>query len=176
MEAVAAGDEIARHLVLCFRMRETNERPRRIERVDADLVGVEVQRTPCLDTRLDQVANHLVLSVNGDGFARRQLRHVDAVPSSVEADVDAFVAESAVFQPVCDTHRAEQINRALFEHASADTIYHVLAAAVFDDHGIDACEMQKVAEQQPGGTGANDTYLRVTRHCTQQDSAYAVGV
>jgi len=171
MEAVASGDEIAGHFVLGPLVRETNERLRGIKRVDADVLRLEVQRTRCFNTRVDQVSDDLVLAVDRDGLSGRELRHVDAVPSPVEADVDAFMAKPAALQPLIDTHSAEQIHGALFEHAGADAVNHVLSAAVFDDDGIDAHEMQDMPEQQPGWTGADDAYLSAAMHAIEASSS-----
>jgi hypothetical protein len=50
-----------------------------------------------IQTRFDQVANHLVLSVDRDGFPGGELLHVDKMADSAEAQPDAVMLESDLF-------------------------------------------------------------------------------
>ena len=52
---------------------------------------------------------------------------------------------------------------ALLKDAGADAFLDVLAAAIFDDYGIDAFEVEKVRENQARGARADDSDLCALR-------------
>jgi hypothetical protein len=62
-------------------------------------------------------------------------------------------------QICADTHCVQQIDGSLLEDPRSHTIDHILAAAVLNDDGIDAVQVQQMAEQQSGRASANDAYL-----------------
>ena len=117
---------------------------------------------------VNQISDDFVLPVDRDGFAARELRHVDAMATPFEADEDAFVPEPALFEAVAGTNRAQQIDRALLEHTGSHAIDDVLAIAVFDDDRVDAVEMKKVSEQQTCRTRADDADLSPHRHALRR--------
>jgi hypothetical protein len=80
--------------------------------------------------------------------------------NAAKAQKDAFVAHSFLKEPRPDARLNQEIDRALFENSRADALDDVLAAAVFDDDGIDAFEVQQVGQQQSGRTRADDSDLR----------------
>ena len=81
------------------------------------------------------------------------------MPVAPEGDADPAVAHALAVQAVRDAGFGHQIDRALFEHAGADALDHVLPAPVLEDHGIDATQMEQVAEHQPGRPRADDPDL-----------------
>src|ERR1700712_3090443 len=70
--------------------------------------------------------------------------------------VDAVVDHAVRLHPRADAQPLERFNRALFEHASPNTAEYVLTVAILDDDEIDAGLVQRPAEQEPCGAGADD--------------------
>ena len=85
---------------------------------------------------------------------------VDAVPRTVETQLDALVHEPLAVQACPDARLVEQIDGGLLEHAGTDAPEHVGGALTFDDHVVDARLVQQLREQQPGRAGADDGDLR----------------
>ena len=48
----------------------------------------------------------------------------------------------------------------LAQDAGADALLRILAAAIFDDDGVDPLQIQKVREHETGGSRANNPDLR----------------
>ena len=90
--------------------------------------------------------------------------HVDAMPRAAEGEVDAVVPHPLAREPPADADLAHQVHRSLLEHARAHALDHVLPAAVLEDDGVDALEMQQLPEHQSGGAGADDAHLGAGGH------------
>ena len=58
----------------------------------------------------------------------------------------------------------EEVARPLLEQAGADAALDIVAAAVLQDDGFDAREVQEMRQHQPGRPGPDDSDLRA--HCT----------
>jgi hypothetical protein len=54
---------------------------------------------------------------------------------------------------------AQQVDHALFEHPGADAFQYVARGLALDDHVGDTRLVKQLAEQQPGGAGADDGNL-----------------
>jgi hypothetical protein len=132
--------------------------------MDGDLLHREVQGPPACTPRLDQILHHLVLPVDGDGAAPRELRQIDPVPAAAEGEMNALVTHPLALQPRADAGVRQQIDGPLLQHAGADTLDDVVLAAVFQDDGVDALEMQQVPEHQPSGSRPDDPDLRARVH------------
>ena len=78
---------------------------------------------------------------------------------SVEADVDALVTQASLVHAVAHTHGRHEIDSALLEHARPHPVDDVIAAAVLDDHRVDAIAVQELREQQPGRTRTDNADL-----------------
>ena len=124
------------------------------------MLGLEVQRTLCPGSRIDEIANDLVLAVDGDRLSTRKLDKVDPMSLLTEADVQPLVPQTRTLKSRSHTRRLQQIDGPLLENPRPDAIDHVFTAAILDDDRIDAIDMKEMAEQQARGSGANDTYLR----------------
>src|SRR4051794_1714267 len=85
---------------------------------------------------------------------------------AVEAQLDALVDEALAVQAIAEAGLREQLDRALLEHAGADAVLDVLAAAVLEDDGVDPLEVEEVREQEPGGARAHDS-----DHCSHLSDA-----
>src|SRR4030095_10501499 len=116
VEAVTAGDEITVRLVLGVVMAESDHWLRRIEIRHRDVLGVEVERSLCLDARVNQIPDDLVLSVDRDCPAASHLRQIDPMSLPVEADVETVVPEPRALETGTGSHRLHQIDGPLFEH------------------------------------------------------------
>ncbi len=55
---------------------------------------LEVDLTAVIQTGFDQVFDYFLLAINGDGPATRQLEHIDAVTTLVEAQFDSMVNQA----------------------------------------------------------------------------------
>jgi hypothetical protein len=78
----------------------------------------------------------------------------------LDPELDAVVHESLGAHPRTDAGFLKEIGDAVFDDAGSHTVLHVVETARLDDHGVDAVALEKVSEQQSGGTGANDDHLR----------------
>jgi len=141
VEAVAAGDEVARQ----FMRRAVVPVP------DARLCGIDVvqrqvfhpvqQRTPRGAPRRVEILLDFVLAIDRDRASAGKLMHVDAMALAAEADMDAVVDESLALHALAQSDGVQQIHGALFQNARAHAIDHILFAACFEDHGVDAVQM-----------------------------------
>ena len=127
--------------------------------VDADVRHLEQQRCAGRAPRLDQIAHHLVLSVDRDRAAACQRGEVDAVPGTGECDVDAVVTHALAPKPLAHAGLCEQVHGALLEHAGPDAFDHVFLGAALEDHRVDPLQMQQVTEHQAGRAAAYDADL-----------------
>src|SRR6185503_6031513 len=97
--------------------------------------------------------------------AAGELRHIDAVTASLKTDVQLVVAQPTAADAGTDAHGRQEVDGALLQHARAHAIDHVIARTVLQDDRVDPVEVQQVPEQEPGRTGADDSYLgRVNGH------------
>ena len=85
------------------------------------------------------------------------------VALAAELEVDAPVDDPLAVEPLADACVAEQVDRALLEHARADAVLDVLAAAVLEHDRLDPRPLQQPPERQSGGAGADDADLRALR-------------
>src|SRR5207302_4903385 len=105
------------------------------------------------------VLHDLRLAVDDDRPPRQLVqRHVMAL--AVELEMDAAVHDALPLQPLADAGLAEELDGALFEHSRADAVLAVVAAPVLEHDRLDALELQKSRERQPGRAGADDPDLR----------------
>ena len=90
--------------------------------------------------------------------------HVDAMARAVEGEVDAVVPHPLAREPPADADLAHQVDRPLLEHARAHALDDVLTAAILEDDGVDALEMQQLPEHQTGRARADDADLGAGGH------------
>ena len=67
--------------------------------------------------------------------------------------------QAFALEPVADAGFDHQVDRALLEHAGPHTFFHILAAASFKHHRLDAFEMQQMREHQSSRSSADDSHL-----------------
>src|SRR5581483_5806085 len=138
---------------------EADARASRVEIVDAHLLRLEQERKPALKPRRDQVLDHLGLAVDDDAAPAGEVAERDPVPLAVELERDAVVDEALSLQALPDAGLAQQVDRALLEHAGADPRLAVLAAARLDDHRLDPGELAQPPEREPRGPRPDDADL-----------------
>ena len=85
-------------------------------------------------------------------------RHVVAL--AVELQVDAVVDDALAVHALADARVAQELDRALLEHARADAVLDVFAAAVLEDDALDPRDLEQPREREPGRAGADDPDLR----------------
>jgi hypothetical protein len=78
---------------------------------------------------------------------------------AVEREVKAVVAHSLTPEPIADADLVHQVDGPLLQHARADALDHVVLAAVLEDDGVDAAQVQQVSEHEPRRAGADDGNL-----------------
>ena len=84
--------------------------------------------------------------------------------ATLEAHLEAGVAQPLAMHARAHAGGVEHIDRALLEHAGADAVLDVLAAVILDDHAVDAAQLQQPREQQAGGARADDADLGAHVH------------
>ena len=160
MEAVAPGHHLALQLPVRSGLAETDHRPV-VSTADArqlDRRRVEQQLSPARKASGNQVLDHLLLAVHGDGLAG-QAGEVDAVTVTAELQVHAAVLETFAVQPIREAQPVQQADGAVLEDAGPDAGFHVLPGSGFQDHGLDAGPFEQVGEDEPRRAGSNDPDL-----------------
>ena len=85
----------------------------------------------------------------------------DAVALAVELQLDAVVDEALALHALADAGRGEQVDRALLEHAGADALLDVLAAARLEHDRLDALRAAGgCASMRPAGPAPTIADLR----------------
>src|SRR5215471_11696789 len=97
-----------------------------------------MNRPPRRNPGFDEIFDHLILAINSDRLAAGQLRHVDVMTTSIEADVQPVVPETLMLEPLSYAHRNHQIDRALLENAGTNAFNNIFAAAIFDDYRVNS--------------------------------------
>ncbi len=77
-----------------------------------------------------------------------------------EAQLEAVVDDALVLQPLGEPHGAQQVDRALLQHARPHALLHVLARTVLEDHRLDPALVQQMRENEARGTCSDDSHLR----------------
>jgi hypothetical protein len=90
--------------------------------VHAHVLDLEAQVAAGRGGGGDEVLDHLLLPVDGDGPAARQVAQRDAVAAAVEAQLDAVMDEALALEPLAQPGRPQQVHRALLEHAGAHAV------------------------------------------------------
>jgi hypothetical protein len=159
MESVAAGDEIALYVHALTVKSAPDDRPLAVEplhaRIAHFIMDFGARGQPCGDKVLD----HLLLTVDPDRTATREVTQRNAMRLTFKPELDAVMRQPLAHETTTDTGLAQQIDGGLLEHARAHPPLDVLAASALDDDGFDALQVKQVRKHQPGGTGADDAYL-----------------
>ena len=79
---------------------------------------------------------------------------------AAELEVDPVMDDALAVEPRPDAGVAQQLDRALFEHAGANAALDVLAVAVLEHDRFDAGDLEQPGEHEPRRPGADDPDLR----------------
>ena len=153
--AVAAGDDVAVQVVRLVGVGVADAGVGAVDVVQGNVLGFE-QHALAGEDSLDQVFGHLGLAIDRDVLAFGQASQVDAERLAVQADAEAGVGQAFLAQAMGDAGAVQQRDRALFQHAGADAAFDVGAGAAFQHQALDAGDVQKLRQQQPGRAGADD--------------------
>src|SRR5215212_345673 len=163
VRSVASGDDPAAQLLVGAVVAKADEGGVGVDGVDAHVLDLEEQRTACVQARLDEVLDHLLLPVDRDRPPAGQLGERDAVAAALEAQLEALVDEPLAVQALADAGLGEDVDRALLEDAGTDALLDVGAAAGLEQDGLNALAREQVAEEQAGRPGADDADVGLVR-------------
>ena len=79
-----------------------------------------------------------MLRIDGDALAAGQLDEIDVMTAAGELQRDAGVEGAFARHALADARRLHQIDEPLLQHAGADRLLDIVAAAILDDHQFDA--------------------------------------
>src|SRR5262249_54562181 len=156
VEAVATGDEVAGDFMGFAVFFEIDFGVRVVEVTHSDLFRFEDHLAAGGCARVVEVFQHLMLRVDGDGFAGKFLE-IEPMAAAAEAEFDAVVYQTFALHSFSNAHLREQVNGALLEDSGPHALLGVLAAAVFDHDGIDAAEIEEMGKDEAGRASAYDT-------------------
>ncbi len=159
MEAVAAGDDVAFEHVVRAVMGEGDARAVGLDLVHGHVGDLEEQRQAGRHARRDEVLDDLGLTVDDDHPPAGQLAHRHVMTLPVELQVDAAVDDALAVHALADARIAQQVDRALLQHAGTDALLDVLARAVLEDYRLDALARKQLRQRQSGRPGAHDPDL-----------------
>jgi hypothetical protein len=97
----------------------------------ADIFDFEENLAIAFQARADQVLDDFVLAIHRNGAAG-EIFEVNAVASASEADLDAVVDQAFALHALADPHLVQQFHGAPFEDAGSNSLFAMLAAAVFE--------------------------------------------
>ena len=164
MEAIAASDVVADQFAFeaCHLVAEA--RAIALDVVDRDVCCLPDDRTIPGKPRGNQVPGHFGLAVDGDGLAG-QLAEVDTQAPAVGGDLDAVMHKPVAMQPLGDAGLFQKFDRALLQHAGAHACLDIVTRPRFEDHAVDAVQLQQAGEQKPCRSGADDADLSPFLRC-----------
>ena len=162
-----AFELVARPLLKRMRGRSVSRSCKR------DVVDLEVERRAALETGCDQVLDDLGLAVDHDRAAAGQVAERDAVALAVELQLDPVVDDAFALACRSPTPASTQeVDRALLEHAGADPVLDVVAAAALEDHGLDPARSSSRPSMSPAGPAPTiPTCVRITAPARSNSAA-----
>src|SRR5580704_4306290 len=148
VESVAAADEIAGELLLPAGMPKSDFWRLAAEIVHAHIGHLEQDLATVREPPLDEILDHLLLPINGDTFSH-ELAKVDVVQRSCEGEMHAIVEHAFAQHARARAGFDQKIARPLLDQSGTNAGFSILAAAILQDDGLDAGEMQQMREHQP---------------------------
>src|SRR5262249_26155650 len=159
MKAVGAADEIAGELDISPLVAEANFRGAAGDVVDTHVVRLEQNCAAVGKSTRDQIFYDFLLAVDGHAFAD-EIAEIDVVQGAAECEIDAIMEHAFVLHAIADAGFDEQVARPLLDQSGTDAALDIVAAAILQDHTVDARAVEQMREHQPGGPGTDDTDLR----------------
>ena len=140
MKPVAAGNKIALDFMGLSVLAIPDKRPVAVEFVDRHGLGFIDDLRAGSGQRAVQILCHLGLAINHHGLAAGQIDEIDRMPLAVEAQLHAAMNEALGMHSRADFCFVEQVHRALFEHAGANSALDIVPALPLDDDRFDALQ------------------------------------
>ena len=113
------------------------------EVVHRGVFDVEMDFPAVGQTTLDKVGHDFFLVVNDDVFIN-QLAEIDVVCPPIERDIDAVVDHGLAFHTIANARLDQKLRHPMFHQARTDASLAIGAAAILNDDGVNAGEMQQV--------------------------------
>src|ERR1700719_2947388 len=79
--------------------------------------------------------------------------------AAVKAEDDPFVTKAFFHHPLADADLVHQIDRALFEHACPNDGFDIVTAVFFENHRLDALQVEDVRQQKACWSGTDNSDL-----------------
>lgn len=155
MRTIASRDVFAFDLLRFTRLDEGDAGRRAVQGVEGDIGDIEKDRPTGGKAGLDEVFDHLMLAVDGDGAAGEGLE-IDAVGAALELEFNAAVDETFAAHAVAEAAGGEEIGRVLLEDAGANALFETAPRSGFNHDRVDAFERKEVREKETGGSRADD--------------------
>ena len=160
VEAVTAGDHVAVES-MCLAVVGVGDVWRvALELANGDVGHLEQQRQPVVDPSRDQILDHLGLPVDDDRPAAGELVERQVMPVARELQVDAAVHDPLSLQTLANAGADQRLDRSLLEHAGADPVLDVVAAAVLEHDRLDPRAVEQLRQREPRRAGTDDRDLR----------------
>jgi hypothetical protein len=138
--------------------------------VDAGVGYFEVDFAASGEPGVGEVFHYFMLRVDCDCFTAGEIREIYSMSAAAEAQVHSVVHQPFALQSIADAGFFQQVHGALFQNTGADALLHILAAAIFEDDGFDAVEVQQVRENQTRWPGSDDANLRAHRDASSRET------
>jgi hypothetical protein len=100
-----------------------------------------------------------VLRVNRNSLSVGEIPKINTVTAASKAQLDSVVDQALGFHMLANPHLGEEVDCSLFQHAGADALLHILAAAILDYDGVNPLQIQKVREHETCRPRADDSDL-----------------
>src|ERR1700722_1812399 len=144
VKAVASGNEVTGQFTRLAVSLKAHDRFCGVEVLDDDIFNFKKNLAARRQARVDQILNDFRLSVDGDATSAGEFLEVDTVAASAEAQFDSMVDEAFSLHAFANTGFGQQVDRILFEHAGANPLLDIFAAAALQDHRFDSFKMQQM--------------------------------
>jgi hypothetical protein len=142
VKAITTGNEITIQFPVLTVFAVAEYGTGRFDAGEFDIIHLEVDRSAGSQPGIDQIFDHLTLTIDPDRPATGKVAQGNPVTVAVEAQLDAMVNQAFTPESVSKTGFTQQVNRALLENAGPDALLNVLAAARLQYNRINAIQVQ----------------------------------
>src|ERR1700731_2615790 len=105
-----------------------------------------------------------MLGIDGDTFSPGKFAKIDAMPRPPKPKLDPPVEKPLSLQSLTETCLDQQVDGSLLQNAGPDALFDALAAGGFQDHRLDALEVQQMRQHQPSRACSHNSDLRAYFH------------
>src|ERR1700687_3321147 len=132
--------------------------------MNANSLGFKGNLGPGCEPRCNKIFDDLLLGIDRNR-ATCQLFEIDAMTSSVEANFYAIMNQSFTLHSAAYAHIRQQFDGALLQDSCSDALFTVQSSSRLDHDGMDTFAMQKLRQDKPGRSCADDPHLCAYFHC-----------